>query len=266
MTAENCNNTETLNFKYVVIYDPNGGFVTGGGTINSPAGAYTPDPTLTGMANFGFVSKYKKGQTVPTGNTQFQFHAGNLNFNSTEYEWLIIAGDKAMFKGFGSIDGEEGYSFKVSAIDDTPNGQIDKFRIRIWGDNGVIYDNEISSEENGDPTTEITGGSIVVHNPNSNGNNNNNRMISDSKNNNNGDFNIQLKENPFNYNAHIRVVSGESKMNTELMVFDSNSRLIHKNQINGMGEFTFGENFSSGIYIIKVIQGQNVITKRIIKM
>src|SRR5262249_28338019 len=51
----------------VVIYDPSAGFVTGGGWINSPANAYSPDPTLTGKANFGFVSKYQKGQSVPTG-------------------------------------------------------------------------------------------------------------------------------------------------------------------------------------------------------
>src|SRR5204863_4620252 len=51
-------------FEYVVIYDPSGGFVTGGGWITSPAGAYVTDPTLTGKANFGFVSKYEKGKTV----------------------------------------------------------------------------------------------------------------------------------------------------------------------------------------------------------
>ena len=67
----------------VVVYDPNGGFVTGGGWINSPAGAYRPDPTLTGRANFGFVSKYKKGATVPEGQTEFQFQTGNLNFHSS---------------------------------------------------------------------------------------------------------------------------------------------------------------------------------------
>ena len=33
-------------FQYVVIYDPQGGFVTGGGWIDSPAGAYLPDATL----------------------------------------------------------------------------------------------------------------------------------------------------------------------------------------------------------------------------
>jgi hypothetical protein len=42
----------------VVVYDPSGGFVTGGGWIDSPPGAYVPDPTLVGKANFGFNSKY----------------------------------------------------------------------------------------------------------------------------------------------------------------------------------------------------------------
>lgn len=70
------NGTAQATFQYVVVFDPNGGFVTVGGWINSPAGAYSPDPTLTGKANFGFVSKYQKGTTVPAGNTQFQFQAG----------------------------------------------------------------------------------------------------------------------------------------------------------------------------------------------
>ncbi len=55
-------NIGSATFRYVVIYDPDGGFVTGGGWINSPAGAYAADPTLTGKANFGFVSKYKNGR------------------------------------------------------------------------------------------------------------------------------------------------------------------------------------------------------------
>jgi hypothetical protein len=79
----------------VAIYDANNGFVTGGGWINSPAGAYVANPALTGKANFGFVSKYQKGATVPTGNTEFDFKAGNLNFHSTSYEWLTIAGARA---------------------------------------------------------------------------------------------------------------------------------------------------------------------------
>lgn len=79
-------------FQYVVVYDPSAGFVTGGGWIDSPAGAYAADPSLTGRATFGFVAKYKKGASVPTGQTEFQFHLGNLNFKSTAYDWLVVGG------------------------------------------------------------------------------------------------------------------------------------------------------------------------------
>ena len=53
----------------VIAYDANGGFVTGGGWINSPAGAYVADASLVGKANFGFVSKDKKGASIPEGET-----------------------------------------------------------------------------------------------------------------------------------------------------------------------------------------------------
>ena len=56
-------------FRYIVVYDPSAGFVTGGGWIDSPIGAYVPDASLSGKASFGFVSRYAKGQTTPSGNT-----------------------------------------------------------------------------------------------------------------------------------------------------------------------------------------------------
>jgi hypothetical protein len=153
-------------FQYVVVYDPSGGFVTGGGWINSPAGAYAVDPTLTGKATFGFVAKYQKGANVPTGQTEFQFHVGNLNFHSESYEWLVVAGAKAQYKGIGTINGAGTYRFMLTAIDGDllASGKgADKFRIRIWDDNGLIYDNQMGKDENGDFATEIQGGSIVIH-------------------------------------------------------------------------------------------------------
>ena len=90
-------------YQYVVVYDPSGGFVTGGGWFNSPQGAYKANEDLTGKASFGFVAKYKKGATVPDGNTQFQFKTGDLNFKSTSYEWLVVAGNKAQFNGAASV-------------------------------------------------------------------------------------------------------------------------------------------------------------------
>lgn len=136
-----------------VIYDPSAGFVTGGGWIDSPAGAYADDPTLSGKATFGFVSKYKKGASTPSGNTQFHFHAGDLNFHSTSYEWLVVTGgDSAVFKGEGSLNGTDGYQFMLWAGDDDP----DTFRMKIsTAQDIVVYDNG-----NHQP---ISHGSIIVH-------------------------------------------------------------------------------------------------------
>ena len=105
----------TSKYEFVVVFDPSAGFVTGGGWINSPADAYRADPSLTGRANFGFVSKYKKGASTPEGQTEFQFKAGDLNFHSEAYQWLVVAGAKAQYKGTGKINGTSGYGFLLTA-------------------------------------------------------------------------------------------------------------------------------------------------------
>ena len=151
----------------VVIYDPNGGWVAGGGWIDSPEGAFVQTPSLTGKANFAFVSKYQNGASVPTGNAQFQFNAAGLKFQSSSYEWLVISGGrKAQYKGVGTINGRGSYRFMLTAIDgDQPGGGgQDKFRIRIWSDSeGLIYDNQLNASDGDDPTTGLGGGSIVIH-------------------------------------------------------------------------------------------------------
>ncbi len=150
------------------VYDPDGGFVTGGGWIDSLEGAYADDPTLTGRANFGFVSKYKKGADVPTGQTEFQFQVADLNFHSDTYEWLVVAGARAQYKGTGTINGEGNYGFMLTAIDAklTPSTDVDKFRIKIWdkdNDGEIVYDNQMGAADGAEPATAISGGSIVIH-------------------------------------------------------------------------------------------------------
>lgn len=152
----------------LAVYDPDGSFVTGGGWIVSPPGAYVEDPSLTGKANFGFVSKYKKGTNVPTGQTEFRFKLADLDFHSTSYQFLVVAAAKAIFKGDGTIGGGGDYGFMIAAIDEklTPSSDVDLFRIRIWDKNdgdAVVYDNGLGSDENSDPTTELGGGNIVIH-------------------------------------------------------------------------------------------------------
>jgi len=151
----------------LAVYDSTAGFVTGSGRIDSPAGAYLYDPVLVGKASFGFVAKYKKGMTVPSGDTQFQFNAAQFNFTSTSYDWLIVSGsNKAQFKGTGSIEGRtEVYSFILTAVDGGLKG-TDLFRIKIWNENdsAVIYDNKSGFDNSIDiPGTEILTGNIVIH-------------------------------------------------------------------------------------------------------
>jgi PKD repeat protein len=119
------------------------------------------DPGLTGKATFGFVSKYKKGASTPTGSTEFQFHAAGLNFHSNSYDWLVVTGSNtAKFKGTGTINGDiapngEMYKFQIWAGDDDP----DTFRIKIWYELGfgevVVYDNGMDQP--------LGAGSIVIH-------------------------------------------------------------------------------------------------------
>ncbi|MFP5263770.1 MAG: HYR domain-containing protein [Blastocatellia bacterium] len=151
----------------VVIYDSES-FVTGGGWINSPAGAYVANAALVGKANFGFNSKYHNGSSIPTGQTEFQFKAGNFNFHSTDYEWLVVTGAKAQYKGSGTVNGSGSYGFIVTVIDGdvTGGGGADKFRIKIWNKNNgnaVVYDSQPGDPDAADPSTSLGGGSIVIH-------------------------------------------------------------------------------------------------------
>jgi hypothetical protein len=117
-----------------------------------------------GKATFGFVSKYVKGKTLPTGQTEFVFAAGDINFHSSSYEWLIVnqSGTNAQFKGSGTINGSGNYTFMLWAGDgdkDTNPATVDTFRIKIWNTatNEVVYDN-LSD-------TAISGGNIMIQIP-----------------------------------------------------------------------------------------------------
>lgn len=146
----------------IIVYDPVGGFATGNGWLNSLSGAYRGNPTLTGKVDFGFVSRYQKGATIPEGNTQFKFKDADLRFESTSYKWLVVnnAGVNAQLFGNGTINGglapnNEEYKFMIWATDGDP----DTFRIKIWwednsGEN-IVYDNDMQQP--------IEGGAIQVH-------------------------------------------------------------------------------------------------------
>ena len=91
-----------------------------------------------------------------------------MNFHSDIYQWLVVAGPKAQFKGNGTINGTGNYGFMLTAVDGEFNGGVgtDKFRIKIWDINNsdlVVYDNQVGATDDSEPTTQLSKGSIVIH-------------------------------------------------------------------------------------------------------
>jgi hypothetical protein len=153
---------------FIVIYDPEGQFVTGGGGYTSFAGLYIPEPTLSGKTSYGFNAKYKKGTMIPEGNTEFKLQVGKtdkVNFKATSYDWLVISGAKATFQGSGTIDKQGNYWFLISCIDGKLAGTDDKIRMKIYNKatNAVIYDNQPGAGINDAPTMKTEEGNIAIH-------------------------------------------------------------------------------------------------------
>lgn len=153
--SDSCGGSAQGAFQYAVVFDPGGGFVTGGGWIDSPPGAYLLNPSAIGRANFGFVAKIKSGQTVPAGQTEFQLRTANMNFKSTAYEWLAVSGPQGEARGTGKINGAGDYTFRLTVTDSNLG---DQFRLRIWNrtTGALVYDNV--------SRTTLGGGNIQVHN------------------------------------------------------------------------------------------------------
>ena len=250
---------------YIVVYDPNGGFVTGGGWIWSAPGNYLDDPTLEGKANFGFVAKYKKGATIPEGNTEFKFKAGDLDFKSTAYEWLVVAGKKAKFKGDGTINGAGSYKFMLSAIDGESKSE-DKFRIKIWADGGgVVYDNQPGQGDDVDASTAISGGSIQVHDGKGG---KNARIAAPIEREIVTEKSIEVYPNPFQNSFNIRYSSDQPVDEVTLTVLDISGKTVFMESFipDFRSEYSCdlsGKVLRAGIYFVHVNDG---IESKIFKM
>jgi hypothetical protein len=139
------------------VYDPTGGFVTGGGQVASPAGVDLLNTSAAGPATFGFVSKYLPGRNTPSGNLEFHFKAGNLDFKSTSMDWLVVTGEpRAKFHGTGTVNGANICNFEVDAWAGSFTGNADAFGLKIS-----------SCSNGGDryslPATALTKGNIIIH-------------------------------------------------------------------------------------------------------
>ncbi len=140
----------------LAVYNPEGGFATGGGWIIPQADEVNTQPGQ--RANFGFNVRYKKD--VPSGQVEFRYTNASIDLKSSTLDQLVIAGTTiAQFKGTASVNGEDGWSFLTKVVDNGEPGSSDIFDMKIWSPEDDVE---------GDPTDRarsvLDGGNIVIHN------------------------------------------------------------------------------------------------------
>ena len=127
-------------------------FVTGGGWIMTPADSI--GFVVGKKTNFALNVKYKTGATVPTGNFKFQAKESGITFDATSFDLMAVSGTTADLQGRGTINGVSGWTFRVRAVEGSP----DSIAVSIWRDGTAL---------NLDPTyragNALGGGNIVVH-------------------------------------------------------------------------------------------------------
>ncbi|MEM8704864.1 MAG: FG-GAP repeat protein [Actinomycetota bacterium] len=143
--TDSSGNTDSTLFEFAVVYDPEGGRVSGAGWYWSGPEAYSEEEPWGGPAFFGYRARYRNGDDTPRGRTKLHL-LGEFFFKSTSYDYLIVNDTIAVAEGTGRVGWEHGYRFRVQGID---NGRLDFFQITIWDDDTgeVVYDNGILYDE-----------------------------------------------------------------------------------------------------------------------
>ena len=108
--------TVATSFAPVVVYNANGGSLTTGGWLATPAG----------KATVTINAKYAKNATTPGGNARIELAGATLVASSFDY--LVVNGTTATLQGSGTIDGNGSYAFSVTAVD----AATDTVALRVW--------------------------------------------------------------------------------------------------------------------------------------
>ena len=146
----------------IVVFDPAGGRLTGGGWVASPAGAVAFAPTAAGKLTFSLNARYEPGSSIPTGKAELNLTVGKLEFRSTSLDWLVATEASAQLQGRGTVNGRGDYAFSVVAMDGQSTGAV---RIRIWHRTSgtLLYDSRPGAPLDETGVTALGGGSIQLH-------------------------------------------------------------------------------------------------------
>ena len=138
LVADDDGGTAASAFQPVIVTDPNAGYLTGGGWIE----------TQGGKGTLVVNARYMKDGLA--GNVRFDL--GPSTLTSTSLEWLVVTGTTAHVNGNATIDGNASYAFTATVTDGTP----DTFGIRVWNKTtgAVVFDTT---------PQPLGGGSITIH-------------------------------------------------------------------------------------------------------
>jgi DNA/RNA endonuclease G (NUC1)/uncharacterized protein YjdB len=90
----------------VVVYNPDGA-VSGGGTVQLPAGALPAQPAAAGRGSLALTARYT-GTGAIEGAVELYFRDAGFRFTADALDWLAVEGDGARLRGSGRIDGRSG--------------------------------------------------------------------------------------------------------------------------------------------------------------
>src|SRR5438034_4246404 len=97
-------------------------FVTGGGFIDASGG----------KGNFGFVAGFKPGQTVMSGQLNYLDHGAGIHVKASGITGYEGTGNTRTFSGDATVNGETGFTFKVTVSDVAEPGKgADSFEIGL---------------------------------------------------------------------------------------------------------------------------------------
>lgn len=157
----------TVTRRFLVAYDPQGGFVTAGGWLDSPPGSVPSQPEATGKADVGSEVRYPRSGSAPRGSVRFSLKDAAIELRSTSLDWLMVSGPKAHVRGLGEFADDTVCAFLATLWDGAraPGGGVDKIRLRLWdpATGKLLYDNQPGAADTADPTMPLGGGSIVIH-------------------------------------------------------------------------------------------------------
>ena len=145
--------TAAATFTYVIVQDPAGGTLTGGGWIATPSGKL--HLAVTATISHG----------TPAGQVEINLSGAGQNLHGSVLDWLAVDGSTAYLQGSGRINGGGDYGFLLVVSDTGQGKNADRVRVQIWdkADQTIFYDSQPGAPLDAAPTTPLGGGELTIH-------------------------------------------------------------------------------------------------------